>query len=66
MPLSMTGVHQRRSIAADEASSMQALCAVKLYTVDKGMKGVVSFQLCLGGQLKSGVFPAVLVAATNT
>ena len=25
--------------------------------MDKGMKGVVSVQLCLEGQLESGVFP---------
>ena len=34
---------------------MQALCAKKLYTTDKGMKGVVSVQLCLERQLESGI-----------
>jgi len=37
---------------------MQALCAKKLCTTDKGMKGVVSVQLCLERQLESGMFPA--------
>jgi len=37
---------------------MQALCAEELCTMDKGMKGVVSVQLCLERQLERGVFPA--------
>jgi len=35
---------------------MQSLCAEELCTMNKGMKGVVSVQLCLERQLESGVF----------
>ena len=35
---------------------MQALCAEELCTMIKGMKGVVSVQLCLERQLESGEF----------
>ena len=54
---SQAGGGARGFVTVQGASWMQALCAEELCTMDKGMKGMVSVQLCLEGQLENGAFP---------
>jgi len=63
MELSHAALHDSRRLkpeftsTAEGASRMQALCTKQLCPMDKGMKGVVSVQLCLERHLESGIFP---------
>jgi len=67
LALSHAAPHDSRRLKPEFASTaawrqkerrwMQALCAEELCTMSKGMKGLVSVQLCLERQLENGVFP---------